>query len=107
MSAVELDVAAAIAEIAGCSAYSELLRHGKSALWLILGTLSLMIFAWVLALSPMTLAGRADAAFGGIWYCHENRVLAALNLRTTYWVALRRRLQRAVLRIADGQNVPH
>lgn len=67
MSAAALYVAAAIAEIAGCFAFWAWLRLDKSALWLIPGTLSLMVFAWVLALSPAAFAGRAYAAYGGVY----------------------------------------
>lgn len=59
--------AAALAEIAGCFAFWAWLRMGKSALWLFPGTLSLMLFAWLLTLVPSDTAGRAYAAYGGIY----------------------------------------
>ena len=67
MIAAALYVTAAIAEIAGCFAFWAWLRLDKSALWLIPGTLSLMVFAWVLTLSPAAFAGRAYAAYGGVY----------------------------------------
>lgn len=35
--------------------------------WLVLGMLSLMVFAWLLALSPADQAGRANVVYGGIY----------------------------------------
>lgn len=58
--------AAAIAEIAGCFAFWAWWRLGKSPLWLLPGVLSLIAFAWLLALVPADAAGRAFAAYGGI-----------------------------------------
>ena len=62
-----LYVAAALAEIAGCFAFWAWLRSGRSALWLAPGILSLVAFAWLLAKSDAELAGRAYAAYGGIY----------------------------------------
>lgn len=60
-------VAAAIAEIAGCFAFWTVLRQGASALWLPAGVLSLLVFAWLLTLAPSEAAGRAYAAYGGVY----------------------------------------
>ncbi|PWL18223.1 YnfA family protein [Falsochrobactrum shanghaiense] len=60
-------VLAAIAEIAGCFAFWAWFRLDKSALWLIPGTLSLVLFAWLLTKVDMDFAGRAYAAYGGIY----------------------------------------
>jgi small multidrug resistance family-3 protein len=60
-------VAAALAEIAGCYCVWAWLRLGRSALWLGPGLLSLALFAGLLALSPAAQAGRAYAAYGGIY----------------------------------------
>ena len=35
--------------------------------WLVPGMLSLMVFAWLLALSPADQAGRANIVYGGIY----------------------------------------
>lgn len=59
--------AAAIAEIAGCFAFWAWWRLDKSPLWLFPGTLSLVAFAWLLALVPAEAAGRTFAAYGGIY----------------------------------------
>ncbi|MBD9525359.1 YnfA family protein [Paracoccus sp. PAR01] len=64
---------AALAEIAGCFAFWAWLRLDKSALWLLPGMLSLALFAWLLTRIDVTFAGRAYAAYGGIY------VLASLG----------------------------
>ena len=60
---------AALAEIAGCFAFWAWLRQGRSALWLLPGLVSLAAFAWLLTRSDAALAGRAFAAYGGIYIC--------------------------------------
>jgi small multidrug resistance family-3 protein len=59
--------AAAVAEIAGCYSFWAWLRLGKSPLWLVPGMASLAAFAWLLTLSPAAFAGRAYAAYGGLY----------------------------------------
>ena len=58
---------AALAEIAGCFAFWAWLRNGQSPVWLIPGVCSLMLFAWLLTLVPVEAAGRAYAAYGGVY----------------------------------------
>ncbi|OCX61185.1 hypothetical protein BFP70_15840 [Thioclava sp. SK-1] len=58
---------AALAEIAGCFAVWAWLRSGHSIFWLIPGIGSLVLFAYLLTLSPADTAGRAYAAYGGIY----------------------------------------
>lgn len=60
-------VAAAIAEIAGCFAFWVSLRLGKSEWWLLPGILSLLAFAYLLTLVEANAAGRAYAAYGGVY----------------------------------------
>lgn len=60
-------IAAAFAEIAGCFAFWAWLRLDKSALWLIPGVASLVAFAWLLTMVDSSAAGRAYAAYGGIY----------------------------------------
>jgi len=62
-----LYTAAALAEIAGCFAFWSWLRLGKSAWWLVPGTLSLVAFAYLLTLVDTGAAGRAFAAYGGVY----------------------------------------
>ena len=59
--------AAALAEIAGCFAFWAWLKLDKSPLWLAPGMLSLALFAWLLTLIPTDAAGRAYAAYGGVY----------------------------------------
>lgn len=58
---------AAIAEIAGCFAVWAWLRLDRSPLWLVPGIASLILFAWPLTLAETSTAGRAFAAYGGIY----------------------------------------
>ncbi len=58
---------AAVAEIAGCFTFWAWLRLGKSALWIAPGTLSLIIFAVLLTRIEAEFAGRAFAAYGGVY----------------------------------------
>lgn len=60
-------VPAALAEIAGCFSFWAWLRMGKSAGWLVPGSLSLALFAWLLTLSPADSAGRSYATYGGVY----------------------------------------
>lgn len=60
-------VGAAIAEIAGCFAFWAWLRAGKSILWLIPGMAALALFAYLLTLAEVDAAGRAYAAYGGVY----------------------------------------
>lgn len=59
--------AAALAEIAGCFTVWAWMRLGASALWLLPGLVSLFGFAWLLTLTPFDFAGRAFAAYGGVY----------------------------------------
>jgi len=58
---------AAFAEIAGCFAFWASARLDKSPLWLIPGLASLALFAWILTRADSAIAGRAYAAYGGVY----------------------------------------
>ncbi len=58
---------AAFFEIAGCFAFWAWLRLGKTALWTLPGVLSLILFALVLTRIDSAAAGRAYAAYGGVY----------------------------------------
>lgn len=58
---------AAIAEIAGCYAFWAFFRLDRSILWLVPGFLLLVLFAYLLTLVETEAAGRAFAAYGGIY----------------------------------------
>lgn len=62
-------VVAALAEIAGCFSFWASLREGKPLLWLLPGMASLALFAWLLTLVDSAAAGRAYAAYGGVYIC--------------------------------------
>lgn len=66
---IPIFIAAALAEIAGCFAFWAWWRLAASPLWLIPGVLSLIAFGWLLALVDSDAAGRAYAAYGGIYIC--------------------------------------
>lgn len=60
-------VGAAIAEIAGCFAFWAWLRLGKSVWWIAPGMVSLALFAFLLTRVDSAFAGRAYAAYGGVY----------------------------------------
>jgi len=60
-------MAAAVAEIAGCFAFWAWLRLDRSPLWVLPGLVSLALFAWLLTLVESAAAGRAFAAYGGVY----------------------------------------
>jgi small multidrug resistance family-3 protein len=60
-------VIAAVGEIAGCYAVWMWLRLGRSAWWLVAGMVSLVMFAAVLTRVDAAFAGRAFAAYGGVY----------------------------------------
>jgi small multidrug resistance family-3 protein len=60
---------AAFAEIAGCFSFWAWLREGRPVWWLAPGMVSLAAFAWLLTLVDSAAAGRAYAAYGGVYIC--------------------------------------
>ena len=58
---------AALGEIGGCFAVWAWARNGASAWWLPVGAAALAAFAWILTRSDADFAGRAFAAYGGIY----------------------------------------
>jgi len=82
-------IGAALCEIAGCFAFWAWLRLGKSALWLLPGLAALVAFAWLLTLVEADAAGRAYAAYGGVYICASLGWLWAVEgLRPDRWDAL-------------------
>jgi small multidrug resistance family-3 protein len=67
MSSLFLYAAAALAEIAGCFAFWAWARLDRSPAWLLPGMASLALFAWLLTRVDAGFAGRAYAAYGGIY----------------------------------------
>lgn len=64
---IPLYVMAALAEIGGCFAFWAWLRLDRSPLWLVPGMASLALFAWALTRVEADFAGRAYAAYGGVY----------------------------------------
>ena len=60
-------VVAALLEIAGCFAFWMWLRRGAHAGWVFVGAIALVGFAVALARVDTSFAGRAYAAYGGIY----------------------------------------
>ena len=67
MRAFAIYAAAALAEIGGCFAFWAWLRLGKSALWVVPGMAALALFAYLLTRIDSVYAGRAFAAYGGVY----------------------------------------
>lgn len=82
-------VGAALAEIAGCFSFWAWLRLGKSPWWLVPGMASLALFAWLLTLVDSNAAGRAYAAYGGVYIAASLGWLWAVEgLRPDRWDAI-------------------
>jgi small multidrug resistance family-3 protein len=60
-------VLAAFLEIAGCFAFWSWLRLGRTPWWTVAGMVSLVLFAVCLTRVDSAYAGRAFAAYGGIY----------------------------------------
>lgn len=60
-------LAAGLAEIAGCFAFWAWLKLGRSIWWALPGTASLLLFALLLTRIDSSSAGRAYAAYGGVY----------------------------------------
>lgn len=73
---------AAFAEIGGCFAFWAWLRLGASPWWLLPGMASLAVFASLLTLVDVDFAGRAYAAYGGIYVTASLLWLWAVEGRT-------------------------
>lgn len=79
-------VFAALAEIGGCFSVWAWLRLDKSALWLVPGAIALAAFAWLLTLVDSVAAGRAYAAYGGVYIAASLAWLWAVEgLRPDRW----------------------
>ncbi len=60
-------MAAAVFEIAGCFAFWAWVRDGKSGWWLVPGIAALIAFVFLLTRVDTAFAGRAYAAYGGVY----------------------------------------
>lgn len=70
---------AALCEIAGCYAAWMWLRLGRSAWWLAPGAVALLLFALALTRVETAFAGRAYAAYGGVYIVSSLMWLAVVE----------------------------
>lgn len=82
---------AAVCEIAGCYAVWVWLRLGRSPLWLVPAAVSLLMFAIALTRVESQYAGRAFAAYGGIY------IVASLA-----WLAVVERVRPSITDLAGA-----
>ena len=86
MKSAVVYTAAALAEIAGCFAFWAWLRLGASVWWLAPGMVALGLFACLLTLIDSAAAGRAYAAYGGVYIAASLIWLwAAEGMRPDRW----------------------
>lgn len=78
-------ILAAVCEIAGCYAAWMWLRLGRSAWWMVPGAACLILFALALTRVESALAGRAYAAYGGVYIaCSLVWLMAVEKTRPTW-----------------------
>ena len=82
MSSLLVFAIAAVLEIAGCFAFWSWLRSDRGAGVALLGTVSLIGFAVALTRADAAFAGRAYAAYGGIYIVSSLIWLAVVLLRS-------------------------
>ena len=75
-------ILAAAAEIGGCFAFWAWLRLGKSAWWTVPGAALLIVFALLLTRVEASAAGRAFAAYGGVYIAASVAWLWLIEHRT-------------------------
>jgi len=86
MSTILIYLGAALAEITGCFAFWAWLRLGKSVFWIIPGVLALAVFAYLLTRIEADFAGRAYAAYGGVYIASSLLWLWAIEgVRADRW----------------------
>jgi len=89
MSTIALYLAAAVAEIAGCYGIWAWQRLGRGWPWALAGLASLALFGWLLARVDADAAGRAYAAYGGIYVaCALLWLWGAERVRPDRWDVL-------------------
>lgn len=86
MKSIAVYAGAALAEIAGCFAFWAWLRLGASPWWIAPGMVSLALFGYLLTLVESSAAGRAYAAYGGVYIVASLAWLwAAEGMRPDRW----------------------
>ena len=89
MSGLLIYVATATAEIGGCFAFWAVFRQGKPWWWLVPGVAALLIFAWALTQVESAFAGRAFAAYGGVYIAASLTWMWAVEgMRPDRWDAI-------------------
>jgi small multidrug resistance family-3 protein len=89
MKMLAIYAVAALAEIAGCFSFWAWLRLGRNVAWLIPGMVSLALFAFLLTRIDTPSAGRAYAAYGGIYIVMSLIWLRAVEgVRPDRWDAI-------------------
>jgi len=78
-------ILAAFFEIAGCYAFWMWWRLDKSMVWILPGLVSLTLFAFALTRVEVQFAGRAYAAYGGIYIITSLMWLAVVERTKPYW----------------------
>ena len=76
---------AAFFEIAGCYALWMWLRLDRGAWWVLPGAVSLVLFGLILTRIDVGFAGRAYAAYGGVYIAASLAWLAAVERTLPYW----------------------
>ena len=86
MKSMIVYVLAALAEIGGCFAVWAWLRLDRHPIWLVPGAVALMLFAYLLTRVDSLAAGRAYAAYGGVYIAASLAWLWAVEgLRPDRW----------------------
>lgn len=86
MQTIAAYIGAAIAEIAGCYAFWGWLRLEKPVWWILPGLASLALFAYLLTFVDTSAAGRAYAAYGGVYITSSLAWLWLIeNVRPDRW----------------------
>ena len=89
MRTVPTYILAAFAEIGGCFAFWAWLKLGRSVWWVVPGLAVLALFAWLLTRIDSDHAGRAYAAYGGVYIVASLAWLWAVEgARPDRWDAL-------------------
>lgn len=89
MTSILAYMGAAVAEIAGCFSFWAWLRLDKPVWWLLPGMVALALFAWLLTFVESDFAGRAYAAYGGVYIAASLLWLWAVEgIRPDRWDAI-------------------
>ena len=85
MKVMALYVLAAALEIFGCFTFWLWLRAGRTPLWILPGAVSLLLFGLALSRVGTPFAGRAFAAYGGVYIVASLLWLWLVEHKTPDW----------------------